>query len=114
MDNMTMHRSANAGNPDDDPLIRDLARALAALLRSAAPPANGPAFYTPTALPPGITSRRAFAARCRTIPAARREGRAWVVAVADWHAARTPAPRPADDAESLLAAAGVRLRRGAR
>lgn len=98
-------------NDPADPLVLDLARALAALLRSAGPAANaGATYYSSTALPPGVSSRRAFAARCKTIPAARREGRGWVVAAVDWFAARAPAPPPDDSAETLLAAAGVRLR----
>lgn len=114
MDHRKMHHAAPDGNIP--PEILDLARALAAVLRPA--PANvAPLFYSSTTtLPPGIANKRIFAERCRSIPAARREGRGWVVSAEAWEAARSarPVAPPADDPETLLAGAGVRLRRGAR
>lgn len=95
-----------------------VAAIVALLVRPSAP--TGPTHYSSSGkikiLPPGVNSTRAFAARCATTDGAYREGRGWVCPVEAWHAARAarPAPPPVDDPESLLAAAGVRLRRGAR
>lgn len=97
------------------PEVLALAEALAAIL-TPKPANNAPRFYSSTtALPPNIPNNRIFAERCRSIPEAYREGRGWCCPVEAWHAARSarPAP-PADDPETLLASAGVRLRRGAR
>ncbi len=111
MDHRKMHHAAPDGNIP--PEILDLARALAAVLRPA--PARRAAVYRAHPLPPG-SRQRIFAERCRSIPAARREGRGWVVSAEAWEAARSarPVAPPADDPETLLAGAGVRLRRGAR
>lgn len=75
--------------------------------------------FTSAHLPPG-TSRRAFAARCRRLPDARRCGRTWVIPVESWWAAcrRGSAPQvtpqASPEAAALLGAAGLRLRGGRR
>jgi hypothetical protein len=65
-------------------------------------------YYSSADLPPGYTSRKAFAAACREgrVPGAHRGGRLWLVSVVDYHRGRslTVAPsqkkKVAVDAES--------------
>lgn len=89
-------------------------------LRAAVAEPSAPAFFSSIALPPA-TTRRAFARRCRSIPEACRSGRVWCCPASVWWTAcrRGSAPRPPpparpDDAATLLAGAGVRLRGGRR
>ena len=80
--------------------------------------------YSTTTLPPRV-SRRTFNEACRKIPAARKEGRAWVCPAAAWREVRSAAPKPRGcagpklalveaDPHALLEAAGLRRTRGTR
>lgn len=77
---------------------------------------RGGAVYTSKSLPPGV-SKRVFHEVCRRSPAARRDGRLWVIDVEDYERTRyrRPAPKaasPANDDDvivmSALAKAGLR------
>ncbi len=76
-----------------------------------------PAFYTSHRLPPTCRTRDTFHEHVKRIPSARKDGRVWMVPVADYHAAMkhpapTTAPAADDSPERLFARAGVRVGRG--
>lgn len=61
---------------------------------STVPSVDRPAFYTSRGLPPGV-SRRRFNEIARGLPAARKDGRVWVVPAAAWEACRSQLARSA-------------------
>ena len=107
--------------PADDEALAALRTLRAWLAADAASPPTSVTHYDSKHLPPGIASPRAYRARARGIPEARRVGRDVVVPVDAWDRTleRPAATRPrapasaaaeADDVDELLAAGGVRLR----
>lgn len=90
---------------------------LQAPLASSNPMAESRAFYTSRGpLPPGV-SRRRFNEIARELPAARKDGRVWVVPVPAWTQYRSVASRPLQairspqpwTPERALEQAGLRL-----
>jgi hypothetical protein len=85
-----------------------LTRAIDAYVAEAVKGALAPSdVYSSQHLPPDIPSRRRFHEICRTVPGARKQGRAWTVSRDAWEKARA-ASQPDAAVDAIIAGAGFR------